>query len=58
MTGMLRSEWPALRHELAECLWWLFVLADRLDVDLPEAYGATMQRIGDGLWRAVADGAG
>lgn len=47
-----------LRHKLAECLWWLFVLADRLDVDLPEAYGATMQRIGDGLRRVVADGAG
>ncbi|WP_308817980.1 hypothetical protein [Pseudonocardia alni] len=47
-----------LRHKLAECLWWLFVLADRLDVDLPEAYGATMERIGGGLRRAVAEGAG
>jgi hypothetical protein len=42
-----------LRHKLAECLWWLFVLADRLDVDLPEAYDATMDRIGGGLTRAV-----
>ncbi|MCF7549484.1 hypothetical protein [Pseudonocardia sp. WMMC193] len=42
-----------LRHKLAECLWWLFVLADRLDVDLPEAYQATMDRIGTGLTRAV-----
>ncbi|MEK6465389.1 hypothetical protein [Pseudonocardia alni] len=47
-----------LRHKLAECLWWLFVLADRLDVDLSEAYGATMERIGGGLRRAVAEGAG
>lgn len=42
-----------LRHKLAECLWWIFVLADRLDVDLPTAYEATMDRISDGLTRAV-----
>ncbi|MBM7442415.1 MULTISPECIES: hypothetical protein [unclassified Streptomyces] len=38
-----------LRHKLAECLWWVFVLADRLDVDMPEAYAATMDRIDGGL---------
>ncbi|MER5438789.1 hypothetical protein [Streptomyces sp. NPDC002790] len=42
-----------LRHKLAECLWWVFVLADRLDVDMPEAYEATMDRIGDGLQRTL-----
>ncbi|MDF6021300.1 hypothetical protein [Streptomyces sp. JH34] len=42
-----------LRHKLAECLWWVFVLADRLDVDMPEAYEATMDRIGDGLRRTL-----
>ncbi|MEU1482801.1 hypothetical protein [Streptomyces sp. NPDC005752] len=42
-----------LRHKLAECLWWVFVLADRLDVDMPEAYEATMDRIGDNLRRAL-----
>ncbi|MEU6032025.1 hypothetical protein ABZ825_34330 [Streptomyces tauricus] len=42
-----------LRHRLAECLWWVFVLADRLDVDMPEAYEATMDRIGDGLQRTL-----
>lgn len=38
-----------LKHKLAECLWWLFVLADKLDVDLPAAYAETMQKIGGGL---------
>lgn len=38
-----------LRHKLAECLWWVFVLAERLDVDMPEAYEATMDRIDAGL---------
>ncbi|WP_369371205.1 hypothetical protein AB1046_20905 [Promicromonospora sp. Populi] len=38
-----------LKHKLAECMWWLFVLADRLDVDLPAAYAETMQKIRDGL---------
>ncbi|MGW0789464.1 hypothetical protein ACWD04_14680 [Streptomyces sp. NPDC002911] len=42
-----------LRHKLAECLWWVFVLADRLDVDMPEAYEATMDRISDGLRRTL-----
>jgi len=41
-----------LRHKLAECLWWLFVLADRLDVDLSEAYHSTMDKIGRGLEQA------
>ncbi|MCW2900491.1 MAG: hypothetical protein JWO67_2756 [Streptosporangiaceae bacterium] len=38
-----------LRHKLAECLWWVFVLADRLGVDMPEAYESTMDRIDAGL---------
>lgn len=38
-----------LRHKLAECLWWVLVLADRLGVDLPTAYEATMDTIGRGL---------
>lgn len=42
-----------LRHKLAECLWWLFVLADRLDVDLPDAFEATMDRLRSGLVDAV-----
>ncbi|WP_328491783.1 hypothetical protein OHS59_02845 [Streptomyces sp. NBC_00414] len=42
-----------LRHKLAECLWWVFVLADRLDVDMPEAYAATMDRIGAGLQQTL-----
>jgi NTP pyrophosphatase (non-canonical NTP hydrolase) len=44
-----------LRHKLSECLWWVFVLADRLDVDIPEAYEVTMDQIGNGLKRAVHD---
>jgi len=43
-----------LRHKLAECLWWVFVLADRLDVDMPEAYEATMDRIDAGLERTLS----
>ncbi|MFD5252658.1 hypothetical protein ACFWM5_07395 [Streptomyces bobili] len=42
-----------LRHKLAECLWWVFVLADRLDVDMPEAYTATMEKIGSGLQQTL-----
>lgn len=38
-----------LRHKLAENLWWLFVLAEKLGVDLPAAYAETMAKIGGGL---------
>ncbi|MFD8496414.1 hypothetical protein [Amycolatopsis sp. NPDC059657] len=42
-----------LRHKLAECLWWVFVLGDRLGVDVPAAYESTMDKIGGDLGRAV-----
>ncbi|MFE9725840.1 hypothetical protein ACFYQ5_20135 [Streptomyces sp. NPDC005794] len=42
-----------LRHKLAECLWWVFVLGERLDVDMPEAHAATMDRIGAGLQQTL-----
>jgi hypothetical protein len=44
-----------LRHKLAECLWWIFVLAERLGVDLPEAYPSTMDRMRAELERAVSN---
>jgi NTP pyrophosphatase (non-canonical NTP hydrolase) len=31
-----------LAHELADCLWSVLVLADRLGVDLGAAFAATM----------------
>lgn len=42
-----------LQHKLAESLWWIFVVADRLDVDMTEAYSVTMDRIHAGLTAAV-----
>jgi hypothetical protein len=42
-----------LRHKLAECMWWIFVLSDKLGVDLPEAYEATMNRISASLQQTV-----
>lgn len=42
-----------LEHKLAESLWWVMVIADRLDIDIADAYKATMDRIESGLSRAV-----
>jgi len=42
-----------LQHKLAESLWWIFVVADRLDIDMAEAFTATMDRIHTGLEAAV-----
>ena len=44
-----------LRHKLAECLWWTFVLADRLGVDMEQAYTSTMDRIQQQLGDRVTE---
>jgi NTP pyrophosphatase (non-canonical NTP hydrolase) len=31
-----------LARELAECLWWVLVLAHRLDIDIADAFSSTM----------------
>ena len=28
---------PELKHKLGECIWWLAVLAERMDIDLKDA---------------------
>lgn len=38
-TWPLGGDVPAnLRHKLAECLWWILVISDRLGVDIDEAF--------------------
>lgn len=44
-----------LRHKLAECLWWVFVLGDRLGVDVPAAYESTMDNIRTGLENSLRE---
>jgi hypothetical protein len=34
-----------LHGKLSECVWWVLVLADGLDIDMDEAFGQTMDRI-------------
>lgn len=43
-----------LEHKLSESLWWIFVLADRLDIDMTAAYNKTLDHIQGGLESAVA----
>lgn len=43
-----------LKHKLAESMWWTFVLADRLDIDIDEAYAETMDSIRTGLQSTIA----
>jgi len=42
-----------LEHKLSESLWWIIVIAERLGIDITEAYPATMDRIERGLTAAV-----
>jgi NTP pyrophosphatase (non-canonical NTP hydrolase) len=42
-----------LRHKLSESMWWVIVIAERLGINIAEAYPDTMDRIEAGLSRAV-----
>jgi hypothetical protein len=44
LTMSQQGRWPAganapaeLEHKLAESIWWLFVLADRMDIDVQDS---------------------
>lgn len=43
-----------LKHKLAESMWWTFVLADRLGIDMDEAFGDTMSSIRSTLTATIA----
>ncbi|OZF39371.1 hypothetical protein CH294_06595 [Rhodococcus sp. 14-2483-1-1] len=43
-----------LKHKLAECLWWIFVLSDRLDIDMTQAFASTMDSIDAGLQTTIS----
>lgn len=34
-----------IEHELADCLWSVLVLADRLEIDLAQSFDATMEEL-------------
>ncbi|SFL42000.1 nucleoside triphosphate pyrophosphohydrolase family protein [Pelosinus propionicus] len=38
-----------LGSKLAECLWWIFVLSDRLDVDITEAFTSFIGKLNTDL---------
>ncbi|WP_072805023.1 hypothetical protein [Rhodococcoides yunnanense] len=42
-----------LKHKLSESLWWIFVVADRLDIDMSDAFTTTMDRIQANLANTV-----
>jgi NTP pyrophosphatase (non-canonical NTP hydrolase) len=43
-----------LTHKLAESMWWLFVLADKLHIDLDDAFSRTMIAIRSGLEATIS----
>ncbi|MEV4580319.1 hypothetical protein AB0K16_44480 [Nonomuraea jabiensis] len=47
-----------LRGKLAECLWWVFVLADKLGVDMPDACKTTIGKIANGLNQTLGKASG
>jgi len=45
-----------LEDKLSECLWWVFVLADRTGVDITKAFTAKMNTLDLQLTKSVAKG--
>lgn len=43
-----------LKHKLADALWWVFVLADKLDIDIDQVFTDTMPTIRTGLNETIA----
>lgn len=43
-----------LAYKLSESMWWIFVLADRLGIDMSAAYSETMDKIATGLDGAIS----
>jgi len=44
LTMSQQQRWPAgdatipeLEHKLGECMWWLIILAERMDIDIEQA---------------------
>ncbi|MCC5467928.1 hypothetical protein [Pelosinus baikalensis] len=48
--GDVNSE---LKGKLAECLWWILVLSDRLGIDVNEAFTSFIDRLDIELERSV-----
>jgi NTP pyrophosphatase (non-canonical NTP hydrolase) len=42
-----------LGHKLAESMWWVMVIAKRLDIDIADAFTSTMDAIEAGLTESV-----
>jgi hypothetical protein len=47
---------PELTSKLAECLWWILVLSDRLGVNMTEAFTSFMDKLERELGKSVAAG--
>jgi NTP pyrophosphatase (non-canonical NTP hydrolase) len=38
---------PELEHKLGECIWWLIILAERMDIDIKTALNGFLSRTED-----------
>jgi NTP pyrophosphatase (non-canonical NTP hydrolase) len=47
-----------LQDKLAECLWWILVLSDRLDIDITQAYLSKVKDLQAGLSASADSGKG
>lgn len=49
--GDARAE---LEHKLSETMWWVFVLADKLNIDITAVYPQTMEKIQAALEETIS----
>jgi hypothetical protein len=52
LTMSQQGRWPKdgdseaeLEHKLSECIWWLIVLAERMDIDIGEALDSFLTKL-------------
>lgn len=43
-----------LKHKLSECLWWILVLSDHLNIDITDSFTTFMDKLDADLTNSVA----
>lgn len=56
--GYAGDEKEELKHKLSECLWWIMVLSNHLDIDITKEYQAFINKLDTNLTKSIKEAEG
>ncbi|WP_400245013.1 hypothetical protein AB3U99_01395 [Niallia sp. JL1B1071] len=56
--GYPGDEKEELKHKLSECLWWLMVLSNHLDIDITKEFQAFINKLDTNLTKSIKEAEG